>query len=73
MQVDLQKTFRFCLPFTRQDPEHSCKSPTAAPFPSALLSTLGADCFGGVNADMGSSERAFHVKSDERKGIPGAT
>lgn len=59
MQVHLQKTFRVWLPFTRQDPERACKSPTAAPFPSALLSTLDADGFGGVNADMGKQREGF--------------
>lgn len=59
MQVHLQKTFRVWLTFMRQDPERACKTLTAAPLPSALLSTLDADRFEGVNADMGKQQEGF--------------
>lgn len=38
-----------------------------------VFATFDANHFGRVNADMESSERAFHVNSDEKKGIPRAT
>lgn len=38
-----------------------------------VFATFDANHFGRVNADTESSERAFHVNSDEKKGIPRAT
>jgi len=36
------------------------------------FATFDASHFGKVTADTGSGERAFHVSSDGKKGIPGA-
>lgn len=38
-----------------------------------VFATFDANHFGRVNADTGSSERAFHVNSDESKGNLRAT
>lgn len=38
-----------------------------------VFATFDVNHFGRLNADTGSSERAFHVSSDKKKGILRAT